>query len=109
MNVDLYAKIVTRAASRCECGCGARVPPGELDHFFGRAKVEESEGNCWILTPACHFSKTNNAPSAREWLTRFIAFAERHGYVEALVRAESKRMYLKTKHDLTADMRRRNA
>jgi len=107
MDVDLYAAIVTRSGGRCECGCGARIPAGELDHFFGRAKAEENAGNCWLLTPTCHFQKTNNAPSSREWLTRFIAFADRHGYAEAKQRAEAKREYLKAKHDLTADMRRR--
>lgn len=96
MTSILYAAIVARANGRCEC-CGDPVPPGELDHFFGRAKVQESIENCWLLTPACHYAKTRNHPSARAWLRKFLAHAERHGYLEAQIRAESKDAWLKAK------------
>lgn len=97
MNAAVRAAVVTRADGRCECGCGAPVPPGEVDHFFGRAKSEESVANCWLLTPACHFAKTRNSPSARAWLVKFRAHAELHGYLEAQIRAESKDAWLKAK------------
>lgn len=111
MSPELYAAIVTRANGRCECGtCGMPVPPGEVDHHFGRAKAATAIDTCWLLTPTCHFAKTNNAPSARAWLARFIAHCAKHGYAESKARAEAKLEFLKTKHDLTADMlRRRNA
>lgn len=94
MKHALYSALATRAGGRCECGCGAAVPPGEVDHFFGRAKADESEATCWVLTPRCHYAKTANSPSARSWLERFIAHCERHGYAESETRAKAKLEWL---------------
>jgi hypothetical protein len=78
MDDVLYRLLAARAGGLCECGCGRRVPPGEADHFFGRAKVEEQEFNCWILHPWCHQQKTLNAPSWDYWALRFIAHCGRY-------------------------------
>lgn len=90
MDQVLYQALAARARGRCECGCSAPVPPGEVDHFFGRAKSDEVEATCWVLSPRCHFMKTNNSPSARDWLERFIKHCERWGYAESLIRAQGK-------------------
>jgi hypothetical protein len=71
-----------------------------VDHFFGRAKAEELEFNCWVLTPRCHYAKTMNSPSAAFWLVRFIAHCGRFsgaGYTEAALRAQAKLEWLQAK------------
>lgn len=97
MDADLYMHLAARARCKCECGCGADVPPGEVDHFFGRAKADEVEATCWVLTPACHYAKTRNSPSARHWLDKFIAHCKRWGYVESQQRAEARRDFVNTR------------
>jgi len=69
---DLHASLVARANGRCECGCGRAVPPGEVDHFFGRAKAPENEFTCWVLAVGCHRAKTDNEPARKVWLMLFI-------------------------------------
>lgn len=110
MSPDLYRLLSARAHGRCECGCGAGVPPGEVDHFFGRAKSDEVEFTCWVLTPRCHYMKTNNSPNAEHWLTKFIAHCGRwarkaqgdgvDGYAESAVRAQVKLEWNATKRTL---------
>jgi hypothetical protein len=99
MSPKVYATVATRANGRCECGCKQRVPPGELDHMFGR-KVEETEFVCWMLHPACHFRKTNSKPTAAYWLLVFMKHCGRHvgdGYVKAALEAEKKLAWLRAK------------
>lgn len=79
--------VVKRCAGKCECGCGASVPPGERDHFFGRAKADETEATVWVLTPRCHYQKTQNFPDAGTWLLRFMRHCLTHGYVDSYKRA----------------------
>jgi hypothetical protein len=66
-----------------------RFHPARVDHFFGRAKAEEVEATCWILSVRCHFAKTNNSPRARIWFERFINHCQRWGYAASRTRAEN--------------------
>ena len=90
---DLCRRLSARARGRCEC-CSRPFAPGvaaaTLDHFFGRARAEESAATCWLLRADCHRAKTDNAPSAREWHERWIRHAERHGYVAEAARARAR-------------------
>lgn len=97
MDSLLYREIADRAGGSCECGCETRIPPGELDHFFGRVKAEEGVATCWFLSVACHFAKTNNEPSSAAWCNRFYVHAMKHGYHEAAERAAMKVRWLKAK------------
>lgn len=105
MNADVRQAVLTRARGFCECQCGTRVPPGEVDHFMGRAKAKESIENCWVLTVACHLRKTRNEPSAAEWLRKFIAHTERHGYTEARLAAQHKLLWVEAKADASRKVR----
>lgn len=89
MTPELYQQLITRAAGKCEC-CGRSLNAREVDHFFSRAKAEESMETCWVLHPDCHFAKTTNVPSSAQWLLRFIAHCGRHGYVQAATRAQAR-------------------
>lgn len=42
------------------------------DHFFGRAKAEESASTVWLLRWDHHEAKGRNAPSAETWTRKFI-------------------------------------
>lgn len=105
MNQDLYALLAARAQGKCECGCGRHVPPGEVDHFFSRARAPENEFTCWVITPACHRAKTDNRPNASHWLLKFIRHCgrwsiggeERTGYVVAAEQAQKKLEWVTTK------------
>jgi hypothetical protein len=97
MDAALHARLLTRCRGRCECGCGTRIPPGECDHFFGRAKAEETEATCWMLCPACHYAKTRNHPSNAEWQQRFIEHCRRHGFYESMHRAEARKHFVETR------------
>ncbi len=78
MNAKLRAAVKDRAECRCEA-CGRWLGDGgEIDHFWGRAKVKESVENCWLLCGAdtldwrpCHRQKTDNHPSAAYWVLVF--------------------------------------
>lgn len=98
MSPELRHRLFSRARGQCECGCGAFVPPGECDHFFGRAKAEESEATCWVLTPRCHFAKTRNSPDGGYWLERFIVHCDRWGYNESVIRARARLEMVTTRH-----------
>lgn len=79
---DVWTAVMDRALGACEA-CQAQAGPKlQLDHFFGRVRVPQSERNCFALCPACHREKTDNVPSAAHWLEKFVAHAERHGFTE---------------------------
>lgn len=90
MTPELHQAIVTRCRGVCECGCGKRVPPGEVDHFFGRAKAPEDAQHCWLLHVDCHKAKTDSVPDRRAWLLKFIAFCGRHRFHDAGALAQKK-------------------
>lgn len=94
MHPDLYAFLIARARGVCECGCKRQLRAREVDHFFGRAKAEESAETCWVLTPECHYAKTNNVPNADHWLLKFIAHCGRLDYAAAAARAQLRREWL---------------
>jgi 5-methylcytosine-specific restriction endonuclease McrA len=74
--------VMTRSGGRCEA-CNAEESPHypmHMDHFFGRVRVKQSERNCWALCAPCDRMKTDNDPSAADWLKWFIVHATRHGY-----------------------------
>lgn len=79
-----------RADGHCESCFRFFGDDGRADHFFGRAKSEETEANVWGLCVSCDHDKTNNNPSARIWLERFGLHCALHGYVEAAKRAKDK-------------------
>ena len=60
------------------------------DHFFGRAKAEETPANVWALCVSCDHMKTNNQPHAQIWLQWFSLHASLHGYADAAKRAQDK-------------------
>ncbi len=83
--------VFDRADGLCECGCGSFLGDGgHMDHFFGRAKVEELVINCWALCLACDDAKTNNRPSAIHWLERFSSHCAKYGYMTPLSMAQTK-------------------
>ena len=92
------AAVFARADGACE-GCGKFISPetGHLDHFFGRAKAEETVANCWALCVECDEAKTNNRPTAGYWLRRFIVHSDRLGHLEARERAYAKLTVLQAK------------
>lgn len=94
----LRTAVFRRASEACE-GCGRHITEetGHLDHFFGRAKAEESLENCWALCLACDDAKTVNRPSAAHWLERFITHADRYAYEAAAERAHAKLLVLVAK------------
>jgi hypothetical protein len=75
--------VMARAGGLCE-HCEQRTGswPLEMDHFFGRIRVRQSERNCWALCLECHRNKTRNEPSAAFWFQEFAAHAEDHGFTE---------------------------
>jgi hypothetical protein len=97
MDAALHARLLTRCRGRCECGCGAKVPPGEIDHFFGRAKAEETEATCWVLSVRCHYAKTRNSPDGATWQRKFAEHCRRLGYVESQRRAEARQHFVETR------------
>lgn len=99
MDSALHQRLLERCKGRCECGCGAKVPPGEIDHMFGRAKAEESEATCWVLSVRCHFAKTRNSPDAATWLRKSIDHCRTYGYAESRLRAEARLHFVVTRND----------
>lgn len=56
-----------RAGGRCECGCGKKLMPGdvEYDHITAAALGgDNSLENCRVLSRACHRAKTNGDVAA---------------------------------------------
>lgn len=97
MNKQVRAAVVTRAGGFCEACCRYVGDEGHADHFFGRAKAEESAATVWLLCLQCDDAKTHNRPSAAVWLERFTLHASLHGYKEATERAQVKLAVLKQK------------
>lgn len=86
----VYRAVKARAAGRCEA-CGARRGAAmHMDHFWGRAKADESVETCWMLCPHCDRLKTENVPSRMEWLVRFAAHCAAHRYDSQKPRIESQ-------------------
>lgn len=100
----IRAAVMERAGGRCEhCGWAFQpFNPGELDHFFGRARAESVE-TCWALCRDCHREKTQNDPSAVHWLESFAELAEGLGYTYSAARARD----LLRKHEAKASLSRR--
>lgn len=112
MDQVLYQALAARARGRCEC-CGEPFGSGfaapTVDHFFGRSKANEVEFTCWVLRADHHRAKTDNYPSARHWLTKFIRHCGRwarkapvlgsgpDGYAESALMAQSKLEWLTAK------------
>jgi 5-methylcytosine-specific restriction endonuclease McrA len=97
-SAGIRALCMLRAAGRCE-HCGYVAPdwePLELDHFFGRARVESVE-TCWMLCRGCHRRKTNNDPVPSVWLELFAFHAEKHGYSDAARRARDRLAFVETR------------
>lgn len=108
MNKEVRRDVFARANGRCECGCRRPIDfeYGRLDHFFGRAKAEETVVNCWALAPPCDDAKTRNSPSATHWLHKFVVHCalatlsdpqETRAYFEAMDRAMTKLAVLRQK------------
>lgn len=93
----LRETIVLRADGRCECCTMFVGQLGEMDHFFGRAKVEQSVETCWYLCRSCHRDKTDNKPIALVWVAAFMAHCRAHGYSAALDMAAKKGDWLQAK------------
>lgn len=100
MDAEVHRQVLIRCRGLCECGCGRKLPPGELDHFFGRAKAEETVENVWALSVQCHFEKTRNHPTASTWFLRFIKHCGKYSYAEAALRAEARLDYVDTRRML---------
>lgn len=78
---NLRGEVFERSGFACECGCHRYLyDEGQLDHFWGRAKAKQSAENCWALSARCHSDKTNNFPSAADWVCRFINHCLRHDF-----------------------------
>lgn len=89
---EIREAVMNRARGNCEA-CGrpcSEVSPLEMDHFFGRAKTQQTTMNCWALCHGCHLDKTNNHPSSAWWLSRFYGHAEWHGYWDVAKRAKRR-------------------
>ena len=93
MKPGLHAHLVERSGGNCE-SChrpfGLGLLTAEADHFFARAKAEESEATVWLICRECHHAKTNNYPDAATWLLRFATFCDAHGFVASAARARAR-------------------
>lgn len=71
--------VFARAQNLCEM-CGAHAT--DLEHAFGRGRVQQSISNCLALCRNCHLARTNNRPSSSHWWGRYALHFERHGCVQ---------------------------
>lgn len=106
MKDGLYERLKTRAMGWCECGCTKPIPPAHADHFFGRAKAEESESTVWLIHPDCDYAKTRNFPTASVWLERFIKHAQKYGYKESVLRAQARLFFVDTRRNFARGVTR---
>lgn len=104
----LRAAVFDRSNGWCECGCGEQISEatGEMDHFFGRAKVPQAISNCWALTRQCHAGKTSSRTSAKHWLECFVRHAVAHGYWPEVNRAADRLAVLAAKELMKHGLRR---
>ncbi len=89
---DIRAAVMLRAGNRCE-GCFFVTfigPSLEMDHFFPKARTQQTVRNCWALCHSCHRMKTDNRPGAAFWLEAFIAHATRNDYLAEARTARSR-------------------
>lgn len=89
MNKAVRRLVFARANGRCECGCLRFITEetGRLDHFWGRAKAEETVETCWALSVACDEAKTANRPTSMHWNLKFLIHCAIHGYERSETRA----------------------
>lgn len=88
MNKSIRAACVERSEGRCE-GCGKWAGESlHADHFWGRAKADETEGNVWMLCPRCDDEKTRNYPSNAFWVLLFRSHSVLHHYEEQIYRCD---------------------
>lgn len=81
MDKQVRNDVFARAIGFCEspiCGRSISTESGHLDHFFGRAKAEETIENCWALCVTCDNAKTGSKPDAMHWLRLFVRHLARH-------------------------------
>jgi hypothetical protein len=102
MKADLAAALLARAGDRCECGCGIPFGPflsaeRVMDHFAGRARIEDSLDSIWVLRRDCDALKTANKPSAAHWLRLWLAHCEKHNYRASYERAFKRLQWVKAK------------
>lgn len=103
MDKRVRAAVVARSGGFCEACFVFVGDEGRADHFFGRAKAEETEANVWILCgpshgrSGCDHNKTVSHPDAATWLQKFALHASLHGFKEAAERAMTKLAVLKQK------------
>lgn len=104
MNKKTYATVAERANGRCE-NCGAPFNESmagrpTYDHFFGRSKAVDTPENGWLICWRCHQSKGLNDPSAATWLARWIIHGRKHGYLEAVERAQKRLEFVNARSEL---------
>lgn len=96
--------VLERANGRCEhCGKpfgGSLEDKVELDHFFSKARAPESVENVWALRGFCHRLKTDSFPSSATWLMHFILHGRKHGYLEAVERAQKRLEFVNARTEL---------
>ena len=88
---------MVRAGGHCEACDGPFLSLPEMDHFWGRAKAEETLETVWMLDRWCHIQKTRNFPSAREWLVRFVRHCEHHGYTAEAEKARKRLAFVEAR------------
>lgn len=103
MNRKIRAAVVARSDGLCEACFRWVGDEGHADHFFGRAKADETEANVWMLCgpsvgrAGCDDDKTHNRPSAAVWMERFALHASLYGFKSAAERATAKLSALRAK------------
>jgi hypothetical protein len=60
----------------------------ELDHFYGKAKAEESPETLWLLCARHHRLKTDGWPGRLAWLELYRSHCTGYGYADELARLE---------------------
>lgn len=109
MNKLVATAVLERANDRCECCARPTFDTlkdrATIDHMFGRAKAVETVETCWVLRAECHEAKTQNKPTASQWLLKFIKHCGHwartsvspDGYVRAASFAQQKLEWLSAK------------
>ena len=116
---EIREAVFARAGGHCECGCGGQdgpgMPltfanqPGELDHFWGRGKAQQTVENCWALSRLHHRAKTLGIPDRAGWISAFIRHCEKHGYSGEAGRAKAELYFVETKSELSRQSKERAA